>query len=156
MKIDSLGNWGIAICASLIAHVVVLTTFAITGTPSSQTEQPKKPETEQVQPPVTPVDGPSEAQPEDTVAKRGPEPRRITTPAPAGSSSRPLARPQVTLETASYKVKAGDNATRLARDNGVTLQVLAKLNGKDVKTFSNLRVGQTIKVPAKSAPAETR
>ena len=45
-----------------------------------------------------------------------------------------------------YIVKKGDNLTKLARKHGMTNEELAELNGKDVKRFANLKIGQKIKI----------
>lgn len=58
---------------------------------------------------------------------------------PAGDTAKPAVR--------SYKVKSGDNLTRLARESGVTIQELARLNGVSLKVLSDLKIGQTIKLP---------
>jgi LysM repeat protein len=50
--------------------------------------------------------------------------------------------------TKVYVVKRGDTLTALARECGVSVQELAALNGKSVKKFSALWVGQKIKIPA--------
>lgn len=50
-------------------------------------------------------------------------------------------------ETASYVVKAGDSLYRIAREYSCTVSELAKLNNTDIKKLSNLRKGQTIRVP---------
>ena len=49
--------------------------------------------------------------------------------------------------TQDYKVKPGDNLTRLARNAGTTPAELAKLNGVDEKELAKLKVGQIIKLP---------
>ena len=60
----------------------------------------------------------------------------VTAPAPTGP------------RTQDYKVKPGDNLTRLARNAGTTPAELARLNGVDEKELAKLKVGQTIKLPA--------
>jgi len=50
----------------------------------------------------------------------------------------------------TYKVKSGDTLTRIATRFGTTVKALRALNG--LKT-DNIRVGQTLKIPVKPAPA---
>jgi LysM repeat protein len=52
-------------------------------------------------------------------------------------------------KTVTYTVKRGDTLTALARECGLTVAELAKLNGKSVKKLSVLKVGQRLKLPAK-------
>ena len=51
-------------------------------------------------------------------------------------------------EKRTYKVKPGDNLTRLARNAGTTPAELARLSGVDEKELAKLKVGQTIKLPS--------
>ena len=53
------------------------------------------------------------------------------------------------VKTVPYVVKRGDTLTAIARDCGMTIPELAKLNGKTVKKLSDLKVGQRLKIPAK-------
>ena len=52
-------------------------------------------------------------------------------------------------EIVEYIVQKGDNLTKLAAAHGMTNEELAGLNGKDVKRFSRLWVGQKIKIRRK-------
>ena len=67
-------------------------------------------------------------------------------PAPAAPASVPSPAP-AEPRTQDYKVKPGDNLTRLARNAGTTPAELARLNGVDEKELAKLKVGQTIKLP---------
>lgn len=49
-----------------------------------------------------------------------------------------------------YTVKKGDNFTHIARDHGVAPEELARLNGKELKAFASVQVGQKIKAPKKA------
>ena len=49
--------------------------------------------------------------------------------------------------TTNYVVQAGDTLWTIARRCKTTPAKLAKMNGKDVKALSSLRVGQVLKVP---------
>ena len=71
-----------------------------------------------------------------TSVPQGYSPAPVTVPAPTGP------------RTQDYKVKPGDNLTRLARNAGTTPAELARLNGVDEKELAKLKVGQTIKLPA--------
>jgi LysM repeat protein len=51
----------------------------------------------------------------------------------------------------TYTVKSGDTLTKIAREHGTTVPVLKELNG--LKT-DRINLGQKLKLPAKSAPAE--
>jgi LysM repeat protein len=59
------------------------------------------------------------------------------------------ARPAgATVTAGTYKVKPGDNLTKIARANGITVGQLRAAN--NIKT-SQIQVGQTLKIPARSA-----
>ena len=63
--------------------------------------------------------------------------------------SRPAPKEDDVGEIDYYIVKKGDNLTKLAAAHGMTNYELAELNGKDVKRFANLKIGQKIKVRRK-------
>lgn len=65
-------------------------------------------------------------------------------PAPASEKAR-------SLGTTGYTVKAGDNLAKIARSLGTTSDNLAKAN--DLAPAAVIRPGQTLKIPAKTAPA---
>lgn len=57
----------------------------------------------------------------------------------------PAAAPKFT----EYKIRNGDNLSDIARDHGVTLRSITALNA--ISNANRIRVGQIIKIPAKSA-----
>ena len=59
--------------------------------------------------------------------------------------------PAAQAEGTDYKVKAGDNLSKIAKRYGVSLNELLELNG--LTRNSILRIGQTIKIPAGAKPA---
>ena len=67
--------------------------------------------------------------------------------ATAAPTATPTAAAPAEPRTQDYKVKPGDNLTRLARNAGTTPAELAKLNGVDEKELAKLKVGQIIKLP---------
>ena len=121
MDRDNLSGWCIAGACSVAIHVFIILLFAWSGkTPSVPAPQPE---------PVTAArertpDQPSSESPHKTAAPASAEPR-----------------------TQDYKVKPGDNLTRLARNANTTPAELARLNGVDEKELAKLKVGQTIKLP---------
>jgi peptidoglycan endopeptidase LytE len=73
--------------------------------------------------------------------------------APGSTSSFGTTTPTLdTADTATYKVKAGDNLSKIAKDHGTSVKAIQSLNG--MKTTA-IRAGQTLKMPAKAhaAPA---
>ncbi|MGN0852004.1 MAG: LysM peptidoglycan-binding domain-containing protein, partial [Kiritimatiellia bacterium] len=54
-------------------------------------------------------------------------------------------------ETVAYVVKSGDTLFGLAREFSCTASELARLNNTDVRKLSNLKRGQTIRVPKAGA-----
>ena len=122
MDKDKLTAWCIAGAGSVAIHVFIILLFVWTGKTSSvPTPQPEPVTTAREKAP----DQPSSEAPHETAA-----------PTPAAS------------RTQDYKVKPGDNLTRLARNAGTTPAELAKLNGVDEKELAKLKVGQIIKLPA--------
>ena len=119
MDRDKLNGWCIAGACSVAIHVFIILLFAWSGKTSSvPAPQPE---------PVT-------AARENAPGQPSPEAPHET-PAPAGP------------RTQDYKVKPGDNLTRLARNAGTTPAELARLNGVDEKELAKLKVGQIIKLP---------
>lgn len=122
MDKDKLTAWCIAGAGSVAIHVFIILLFVWTGKTSSvPTPQPEPVTTAREKVP----NQPSSEAPHETAA-----------PTPAAS------------RTQDYKVKPGDNLTRLARNAGTTPAELAKLNGVDEKELAKLKVGQIIKLPA--------
>lgn len=52
----------------------------------------------------------------------------------------------------NYTVKSGDSLTKIAKDHGTTVTALRKLNKL---TTDKIKVGDKLKIPARSAPATT-
>ena len=122
MDRDKLNGWCIAGAGSVAIHVLIILLFAWSGkTPSVPAPQPEPVTTAREKAP----DQPTPEAPHETAAPAPAEPR-----------------------TQDYKVKPGDNLTRLARNAGTTPAKLARLNGVDEKELAKLKVGQTIKLPA--------
>lgn len=113
-------RWIMAIGLSLALHVLIVAMMVgVGGDDSPKTKPvPSAPKTEE----------PAVSTPK--VA----EPPKVETPEPAPKPFK------------TYVVKAGDNLSKIAKQDGSTLSALAELNGTDVKTLSRLQVGQTIKV----------
>lgn len=49
-----------------------------------------------------------------------------------------------------YTIKQGDNPWKIARRHGISFEELIEMNGLDSKKAKNLKIGQQIRVPAKS------
>ena len=121
MDRDKLTGWCIAGACSVAIHVFIILLFVWSGKTSSvPAPQPEPVTTAHEKAP----DQPSPEAPHATAAPAPVEPR-----------------------TQDYKVKPGDNLTRLARNAGTSPAELAKLNGVDEKELAKLKVGQTIKLP---------
>ena len=121
MDRDKLNGWCIAGACSIAIHVLIILLFAWSGKTSSV----PAPQSEPVATTREKVpDQPSSESPHKTAAPASAEPR-----------------------TQDYKVKPGDNLTRLARNANTTPAELARLNGVDEKELAKLKVGQTIKLP---------
>lgn len=70
------------------------------------------------------------------------------TPSPAGATPKKVEAPASDeVETEIYEVKPGEGLEKIARRYNLKPQELAKLNGKDLKAFKVLQLGQKIKVP---------
>ena len=67
-------------------------------------------------------------------------------PLPPGGI-RPIESEECGRATTNLVVQAGDTLWTIARRCKTTPAKLAKMNGKDVKALSSLRVGQVLKVP---------
>lgn len=92
--------------------------------------------------PVTEKDATNQANAIDTIPPAEPaklEPMENTTPAPQAEST-------------EYKVKAGDNLSKIAKLHGVSLNELLEVN--NLSKNSIIRVGQSIKIPAGGKPVE--
>ncbi len=126
MDRDKVTEWCIAGACSVAIHVFIILLFVLIG----KTTSDPAPQTE----PATAAHKPTPAPP--------PEPPQETDE-PASSTTTTPSEPR----TRTYKVKPGDNLTRLARSAGTTPAELARLNGVGEKEFANLKVGQIIKLP---------
>lgn len=93
-----------------------------------------------------PAEAPAAARHEERAPDAGDRPRRAAAPdgAEAGAKRRDRA---ADAGFDVYQVKRGDNFTRIARAHGCAPEELAQLNGKDLKAFDSIQVGQKIKVP---------
>jgi LysM repeat protein len=69
--------------------------------------------------------------------------------APTAAAAAPAENPNAAGEQ-TYKVKSGDNLTKIATQHGISVKALRAANG--LKTDS-IKVGQTLKIPAKAASA---
>ena len=141
MDKDKLTAWCIAGAGSVAIHVFIILLFVWSGKSSSvPTPQPASvaAETKAAEPDQPPPDAPRTTAAPTAVPAPVPvtAPAPVTVPAPTGP------------RTQDYKVKPGDNLTRLARNAGTTPAELARLNGVDEKELAKLKVGQTIKLPA--------
>lgn len=168
--------WLAGVC-SVIFHIVVISLFILIsgGDGKSSSSAAKKAPAaveEKPAPSLDPENPPGPAVKDETPAPM-PEkrPSAKSSPSKANPAVRPATGPdEVSLdtvtdtasktlapvkpavkatpvETGSYIVKPGDNLYKIARDHGCTVAELAKLNNTDIKKLSNLRKGQTIRVP---------
>lgn len=113
------------VAASVVIHVFIILLFVWSGKNSSDpTPQPTSVATE--------------------TKEAAPTPPSPETP---HATAEPIAEPVELPSTQDYKVKQGDNLTRLARNAGTTTAELARLNGVDEKELAKLKIGQTIKLP---------
>lgn len=125
MDRDKATEWCIAGACSVAIHVIIILLFVFLG---KATDDPApQPEPAAAAHKTTPAPPPEPPQETDAPA---------STPTPAEP------------RTQDYKVKPGDNLTRLARNAHTTPAELARLNGVGEKEFANLKVGQIIKLPA--------
>ena len=159
-NIKNLGTWGLALVASVALHVLVIgTMFGMNGCGGSG-DIPELP-------PVPQTDGRANDLPASATESETPAVAETPAPAPVAAkepkeTKKPPKKPAKASETAdapapagwkTYKVKAGDSLTRLARQSGVTVQELAKVNG--LSPSASLMLGQTLKIKdVKDAPAE--
>ncbi|HXI51572.1 MAG TPA: LysM peptidoglycan-binding domain-containing protein [Candidatus Dormibacteraeota bacterium] len=67
-----------------------------------------------------------------------------------GTGATATAAPVTGEAARTYKVKSGDNLMKIAKANGVSVKQLRTAN--NLKT-DQIKVGQTLKIPAKAAPA---
>ena len=152
---SSIVRWGVAFAGSIGLHVMVILVLVATGTssepppplvPSPMEQQPEPPPEAPSSPAETaqqrPAESPAPAEPAP------PRPSRTGARQPSRPSPAPAAAPSDAVKTRSYTVRPGDNLTHLARNCGSTPAEIARLNGMDVKTMANLKVGQTIKLKA--------
>ena len=162
-----------AILVSLAIHAIVVGVLFSVGVskddslqesaknpPAQAVAEKVSPEKVQETPP--PVLEKKDEQPQKEVAQKKPVEIRIEPASPA-APKKPTAQkdsPQdkeaaempvedKPVKTVPYVVKRGDTLTAIARDCGMTIPELAKLNGKTVKKLSDLKVGQRLKIPAK-------
>ena len=141
MDREKLIEWSIAGACSVALHAIIITLFILLGkSPSEPAPQP------------APVAAAEEKSPAPSLSEAPPEAAATTTPpAPMTppATTAPMAPPAPSEpRTRTYKVKPGDNLTRLARNAGTTPAELARLNGVDEKELAKLKVGQTIKLPS--------
>lgn len=168
MSPEKMVEWGIAGACSVALHVLIIAFMVWSGRSSREAAADADvatssvmpaagtseavPETPQDVAPPTPVSS-RDSQPlgnaletrnfDQPTASRTGATRPARTTKPATAAPAPV---EGTPKTRSYRVKAGDNLTRLARECGSTPAELAKLNGMDEKKLADLKVGQTIKL----------
>jgi len=70
--------------------------------------------------------------------------------ATATPSAQPGAAAPAASEGKTYKVKSGDNLTKIAKANGTTAKALRAANNLST---DQIKVGQPLKIPGKAAPA---
>ena len=124
MDRDKMTEWCIAGTCSVAIHVFIILLFVLLG----KTSDDPAPQRES-----------AAAAREATPAPPSETPHETDDPASTPSPSEPRTR--------TYKVKPGDNLTRLARNAHTTPAELARLNGVGEKEFAKLQVGQIIKLP---------
>ena len=160
-----------AILVSLAIHAVVVGVLFSAGVSKDDSSQasPKNPPSQAVAEKVSPdkvqetpppdvekKDEPQAEKKRETPEKEAPRKKpveiRIEPEAPAAPKNKESAEKPVEdkpVKTVPYVVKRGDTLTAIARECGMTIPELAKLNGKSVKKLSDLKVGQRLKIPAK-------
>lgn len=80
---------------------------------------------------------------------------KAATPATKAKAAAPKAQPKAAApKTTTYKVKSGDNLGAIAAKYGTTVSAIQAANGMGKKT--NIRAGQTLKIPAKQANKTSR
>ena len=83
---------------------------------------------------------------------------KLVIPPPTAPTTTPSLTPgAATLAPAdtgeqTYKVKSGDSLSKIAKDHGTTINAITKLNKL---TTTKIKVGDVLKIPARSAPAPT-
>ena len=151
-EFDGRTQWLIAGAVSLVLHVVGIGALLALNSPEKPpaVAEPPRPAAE----PQTPSPAVRSEPTKDEKPVKDENPVRdeklVKDEKPArAESSEQKAPPEksASVDTATYVVKSGDNLTTIARKYSLTAAELSKLNGKDVKTFSRLRVGQRIRVP---------
>lgn len=80
---------------------------------------------------------------------------KAATTATKAKAAAPKAQPKAAApKTTTYKVKSGDNLGAIAAKFGTTVSAIQAANGMGKKT--NIRAGQTLKIPAKQAKKTSR
>lgn len=164
-EFDGRTQWLIAGAVSLVLHVVgigallalnsperpadVVEPPRLAATASSEPSESGKAEPEKESagpltpsPAVRPEPVKDEKPAKSEIPAKDEKPARTVSLEPKASPEKP-----VSSDTTTYVVKKGDNLTTIARRYSLTAAELSELNGKDVKTFSRLRIGQSIRVP---------
>lgn len=67
---------------------------------------------------------------------------------PVNTGSGSVADSSATAGGSSYKVQAGDNLTKIARQHGVSVNALMSANGLTRQSANRIRVGQELTIPA--------
>lgn len=113
--------------------------------------EPEVPEQPQAQEFSAPSDSAASVTATDSISAPVNEPKPdsiATTPAKKESSSVKKDEPkkQTPAKPTTYKVRSGDNLSKIAKRHGVTVNAIKKANGM---TDDNIRVGQRLKIPTK-------
>lgn len=162
LTMDDITPWIVPGVLSVALHAVIIGLFfgfrGCEGTPPPPLDDP--PEVAQTAEPTTPEAAEPAPEKPTAAAKsrsgaataaaavRPKQPARTPPAKTVAGSPKPGEAPSPDVaDTEVYEVKKGDNLTHLARRFNTTNADLAKLNGKDEKTFAKLQPGQKIKVP---------
>ena len=179
-NVSGMGSWGVALAASLALHVVVL--GAMLGTRGcGGTSTPPPPPIPQTDGRANDLPSPNDAEPSpEKPAEQSPTVPKVKADSSTrhekaksqdarkvvGKSDRSKAESKKSpvekdespdVDSAkdgwkSYKVKAGDSLTKIARSCGLTVPELAKANG--ISPTANLMLGQTLKIKNSSSDKE--
>lgn len=156
-------NWAVAVAASIALHAAVLGFVWWSGgeAASGEVAGPAEPAaTGETGEPAATVETASPAAPAPSAAPVGAvEPSNRPTPAspaaPVSSASSPSSTSAVAPaapaapaagDSPFYVVKQGDRFIAIAKKHGMTPEELARINGKPLKKFDVIWVGQKIRI----------
>ena len=134
-------SWMIAGICSFVFHLMAVPLLLWVGgsaTPDKADQCVADAKVEESAPTTTPTVTEQDTPPEEV------DTGKADVPSPA--AGRALAPRTPSSKVKNYKVRSGDNLTRIAHRCGATNAELAELNGMSEKQLANLKVGQIIKI----------